>query len=131
MSDEEKDSITLRGQEQERSRFWIPLVIGAVLVVALIAVFEFFGRSPSSRNPSQADPYIAKLQVSRLHLSAAENFAGGSVTYVEGSMVNTGDKKITGTSMELNFKNLLGESVQQETLPVAVVIATTPYVDYG
>jgi hypothetical protein len=53
------------------------------------------------------------------------------VTYIEGTINNAGDKKLTGAQVQVFFKNSLGETAQKETLPVMVVIPNTPYVDYG
>ncbi len=107
------------------------MAIGAVLVVVAIAVIVFVTRSSSSRNPNQPDPYAAKLQIDNLHMATAENFAGGSVTYIQGRITNTGDKKVTGARVQVLFKNSLGELSQKETLPVMVLLPNTPYVDYG
>jgi len=116
------------GPEQE-SRNWTPMVVGAVLVVVAIALIVIFTRNKTT--PTRPDPYTARLQISNLRMATAQNFAGGSVTYIEGTLTNTGDKKVTGARMEVVFKNSLGELVQDEVLPVMVVQPGTPIVDYG
>ena len=107
------------------------MVIGAAVVAAVVLAVVIFGRSGPSSTPSQVDPYIAKLQINNLHMATAENFAGGSVTYILGSIANTGDKKVTGLRVEVLFKNSLGEIAQKETLPLMALLPNTPYVDYG
>lgn len=107
------------------------MVIGAVVVAAVVVAFIVFGRSGPPPVPSQVDPYAARLQISNLHMATAENFAGGSVTYILGSIANSGDKKVTGLRVEVLFKNSLGETAQKETLPVMALLPNTPYVDYG
>lgn len=107
------------------------MVIGGVLVAAVVAAFIIFGRSAPAPSPNQVDPYAARLQISNLHMATAENFAGGSVTYILGSIANTGDKKVTGARVQVLFKNSLGETAQKETLPVMALLPNTPYVDYG
>ncbi len=114
-----------------QNRTWMPMVIGAVLVVVAVAVIVFITRTGSSSNPNQPDPYAAKLQIDNLHMATAENFAGGSVTYIQGRITNAGDKKVTGARVQVLFKNSLGELSQKETLPVMVLLPNTPYVDYG
>ena len=106
------------------------MAIGAVLVVVAVAVIVFVTRTGST-NPNQPDAYAAKLQIDNLHMATAENFAGGSVTYIQGRISNTGDKKVTGARVQVFFKNSLGELSQKETLPVMVLLPNTPYVDYG
>jgi hypothetical protein len=64
-------------------------------------------------------------------MATAENFAGGSVTYIEGTLTNTGDRKVTGASAQVVFRNSLAEITQKETLPLTVLVPNSPYVDYG
>jgi len=97
-----------------------------LVAVALIVIF-----TRNKTTPTRPDPYAAKLQISNLRMATAQNFAGGSVTYVEGTLTNTGDQKVTGARMGVVFKNSLGELVQDEVLPVMVLQPGTPIVDYG
>jgi hypothetical protein len=64
-------------------------------------------------------------------MATAQNFAGGSVTYIEGKLANGTDRKVTGASVQVIFKNSLGEISQKDTLPVTVLLPNVPYVDYG
>jgi hypothetical protein len=117
-------------QQQEEKRNILPMAIGVVVVAVIIAVVVFATRGgKSTGNP--ADPNLAKLQVSDLHMATAQNFAGGSVTYIEGKLTNGTDRKVTGASVQVIFKNSLGEIAQKETLPVTVLLPNVPYVDYG
>ncbi len=63
------------------------------------------------------------MQLSNLKLSAAENYVGGTVTYLDVDITNTGDKALTGADMKLVFKNSLGQVVQTETIPLHVLVA--------
>jgi hypothetical protein len=118
------------GQDEKRN--WTPMVIGVVLVAALIAVLILVGRAgKSSANANPGDPNLAKMQISDLHMATAQNFAGNSVTYIEGKISNHSDKKVTGARVEVLFKNSIGEIVQKEVLPMAVVMPNSPYLDYG
>ncbi|HZD06689.1 MAG TPA: hypothetical protein VE176_00495, partial [Candidatus Limnocylindrales bacterium] len=69
--------------------------------------------------------------VAGLHMATAENFAGGSVTYIEGKLTNATDRKVSSASVQVIFKNSLGEIAQKDTLPVTVLLPNVPYVDYG
>jgi len=130
MGDAEKNVEPVFGKQEDRAN-WMPMAIGAALVIVAVAVIVLATRGNGSNNSKQPDPYAAKLQISGLHMSTAENFAGGTVTYIEGKIANSGDKKVTGTQVELIFKNSLGEVSQKEHLPVMVVLPNIPYVDYG
>src|SRR5947209_5943169 len=134
MADAEKNAGSAFGSgehKQEEGASWLPMGIGAVLVIVAVAVIVLATRGNTSHRSNQPDPYAAKLQVSNLHMSTAENFAGGTVTYIEGKIANSGDKKVIGAQVELIFKNSLGEISQKEHLPVMVVLPNIPYVDYG
>lgn len=117
--------------EKHEGRNWLPMAVGGLLVLLIVAAFTVFGLLGRSRNTNPGDPYLAKLELSNLHMATAQNFAGGSVTYIEGTVTNTGDRKIIGASVQAVFKNSLGEITQKETLPLTVVMPNTPYIDYG
>ncbi|HEY6968459.1 MAG TPA: hypothetical protein VJA94_04580 [Candidatus Angelobacter sp.] len=115
--------------EQEENRNWTPMIVGAVLVVVAIALIVVFTRNkPVSNTP---DPYAANVQISDVHMATAQNFAGGSVTYIEGTLSNTGTKKITGARVQVTFRNSLNEIVDDPVLPVMALQPDTPIVDYG
>lgn len=107
------------------------MAIGGAMVVVAVAVIILITRSGPPSTTNQPNPYAAKLQIDNLHMATAENFAGGSVTYIQGRITNTGDKKVTGATVQVVFKNSLGEVAQKEPLPVMVVLPNTPYIDYG
>lgn len=109
------------------------MALGAVFVVVLIAVIVLATRTgQSSGNTATNDPNLAKLQLSDLHMATAQNFAGGSVTYIEGKIANNSDRKLTAVRVSVVFKNIAGEVVQDEkALPLTVLLPNVPYVDYG
>jgi hypothetical protein len=111
-------------------RNWLPMAVGAGLVVLAVVAVIVFTRMGLSR-PQAGDPYIAKLEVGGLHMARAENFAGGSVTYILGRIANTGDKRIKGARVQVVFKNSIGEISQKDVVPVAVRVPNAPYEDYG
>jgi len=118
---------------EEEKRSLAPMAIGGMLVLLAIAAVVLAGRAgKSSGNAGHSDPNLAKIQVSDLHMATAQNFAGGSVTYIEGKIANNADRKITGARVEVIFKNALGEVAQDEkALAVTVLLPNVPYVDYG
>jgi len=131
MGDSEQQPFT-PVQEQREQRSWAPMAIGLALVAVIVAVLVLAGRAgKSSPGAGTGDPNIAKVQISNLHMATADNFAGNSVTYIEGKLSNQSEKKLTGARVEVRFKNSLGETAQKDVLPVAVVMPNTPYLDYG
>ncbi len=43
-------------------------------------------------------------------MSAAENFVGATVSYVDGTVTNAGDKTVTHVMVEVNFKDDMGQT---------------------
>ena len=115
--------------EQKGDRNWLPMGIGAALVLVAVLLVIVFTRGGGPAD--QTNPYVSKLQLSSLHMATAENFAGGTVTYIEGNLANTGDRKLTDARVEVQFKNALGEVSQKEQLPLTILLPNAPYVDYG
>jgi hypothetical protein len=130
MGDSEQGPVLSPQTNQSESRSWMPMAAGGAFVLLLVVAVVLLTRGgKSTGNP--ADPNLAKLHVSDLHMATAQNFAGGSVTYIEGKLANGTDRKVTGASVQVIFKNSLGETSQKDTLPVTVLLPNVPYVDYG
>lgn len=132
MGDSEQQPFSpLREPEQQRN--WLPMVLGVVFVAVAIAAIVLATRAGQSRGNTDTNAAnLAKLQVSGLHMATAQNFAGGSVTYIEGKITNTSDRKVTAVRVSLVFKNSIGEVAQEEkALPLTVLLPNVPYVDYG
>ncbi|HEY6350517.1 MAG TPA: hypothetical protein VI636_14010 [Candidatus Angelobacter sp.] len=117
------------GGAPESDRNWTPMIMGAVLVIVAVALIVVLTRNKVTAGRS--DPYIAKLQISNLHMATAQNFAGGSVIYIDGTLTNTGGKRVTSAGVQVTFKNSLGEVVDEPGLPVMVLQPGTPILDYG
>jgi len=131
MGDSEQGPVLSPQTNQSESRSWAPMAAGGAFVLLLVVVVVLLTRGGKSTGGNSADPNLAKLQVSGLHMATAQNFAGGSVTYIEGKLTNGTDRKVTGASVQVIFKNSLGEISQKDTLPVTVLLPNVPYVDYG
>ena len=114
------DLFTPARQEPE-ARNWMPMIIGLVAVLIVVGIMVLVTRH-SSNKPIAVDPYVAKLQISNPKLSAAENYVGGTVTYIDATITNTGDKSLVGADMKLVFKNSMDQVVQTETMPLHVLV---------
>ncbi len=103
---------------------WMPILAGVVLVAVVLGLLVWFSRG--SQKPAAPNPYADNLKFSEIKLSAAQNFVGGTVTYIEGKITNSGDKIVVGATVEAIFRNSLGQVVQRETLPVRVLVWQGP-----
>jgi hypothetical protein len=102
-------------QVEAEGRRWLPRAIGAVIIVAAVAAILIFGRPAKQPAAPAIDPYAEDLRISDLKLSAATNFVGASVSYLDGKITDVGDKTVTGATVEVIFRNSMGQVVQRET----------------
>ena len=119
---------------ETRERNWLPLAIAAavVLVVAATAVLILeHGKPSNSVTPISAapDPYAASLPITGLAMSESSNLAGGKITYLDGHIVNTGSRTITGVTVQVLFRTFAHEVAQNETQPLKFIRTRDPYVD--
>ncbi len=130
-----KDSELLPDPASSNTTNWIPWVIaGAVVILGLAALVFFTGRRSTKPQVegatlAAADPYAASLPITDLQMSEASNFAGGKVTYVDGNIANTGSRTISGATVQVVFRNELGEVSQKETTALNLIRTREPYVD--
>ena len=129
MADELQDGPQFGREEDERSAPWVPIGIGAALVILIIGALIVFSRGNAAPSTGQPHPYSANLKFTDLTLSAETNFVGGDVTYLDGKLTNSGDKTVNGVTVDLTFHNTLNEVVQHETLKVMALSTSGPYPD--
>ena len=113
-------------EERDSSRLIIGIAVAVVIAAALAAAFLL-------RQPPKAvktvSPYIASLTLSDFKMSAAENFIGATVSYVDGTVMNAGDKTVTHAVVEVVFKDEMGQLAQREELPLRVLKTGGAYPD--
>ncbi len=114
--------------EQHRDSNLRPILLGVVLVIAVVAVIALLSRG-NPKGSIAPHPYASNLKLSDLKMSAAENFVGASVTYIDGTLTNTGDKMVTHARVHVAFHNSLGEVAQAEDVPLHVLQTGGPYPD--
>jgi hypothetical protein len=112
----------------------MPLAIAAGVIVVVAAIVIFImerGKGAAAVTPisAQADPYAASLPVSDVKMSESGNLAGGKVTYIDGHITNSGNKTVTGISMQVLFRNAANEVAQNETQAVKWIRTRDPYID--
>ena len=125
----EQEPLQLGQSGGEERAPWAPIGIGVALIVLVIGALIFFSRSEAPNASGEPHPYAANLRFADLKLSAAENFVGGSVTYLDGTLTNSGDKTVNNVAVELTFRNTLGEVVQKESMRVMALDESGPYPD--
>jgi hypothetical protein len=111
-------------EEPDSSRRTIAVTVAVVIAIAVI--FAFLLRS-QPKTASGPPPYAASLKLSDFKMSAAENFVGATVSYVDGTITNTGGKTVTHVIVQVLFKDDLGQLAQREDIPMQVLKTTGPY----
>ncbi len=130
MADEpQQDGPQFGPGDDERTVPWVPIGIGAALVIVVVCALIVFSRGNAGPSSGEPHPYSANLKFSDLELSAETNFVGGDVTYLDGTLTNGGDKTVNGVDVDLTFHNTLNEVVQHEPLKVMALSTSGPYPD--
>jgi hypothetical protein len=111
-------------EEPDSSKRTIAIAVAVVIVVAI--VFAFLLRS-QPKTASGPPPYAASLKLSDFKMSAAENFVGATVSYVDGTITNAGNKTVTHVIVQVLFKDDMGQLAQREDIPMQVLKTTGPY----
>lgn len=113
-------------EERDSSRRIIFVAVAVVLLLAVIVAVLLRTEPKSAAGPP---PYAANLQLSDFKMSAAENFVGATVSYVDGTITNAGDKTVTHVVVEVIFKDDMNQIVQRENVPLKVLKTGGPYPD--
>jgi hypothetical protein len=104
------------------------IVVSVAAVVAVVGLIALLTRA-SPKSPVALHPYVSNIKLSDLKMSAAENFVGASVTYIDGTVTNIGDRTVIHAVVHVNFKNSLEQIVQAEDVPLHVLQTSGPYPD--
>jgi hypothetical protein len=103
-----------------------PILIGIVIVGVIVGVLALILRS-EQKKPAPPPAYAANLKFSDLQTSAAQNFVGATVSYIDGTITNTGDKTVTHAVVQITFKDELGQTAQREENAIRVLRSGGPY----
>jgi hypothetical protein len=109
----------------------IAWVIAGAAVLVILAVLVLAGRNraaaPTTLQPLA--PYAANLPISQLAMSESTSLSGGKSTFVDGHIKNTGDKTVTGITVQVIFRNSEAMPPQIQTMPMSLIRTREPYID--
>jgi Protein of unknown function (DUF2393) len=111
-------------EERDSSRRTIAIAVAVVIVLAIVFAFLLRSQPKGSSGPP---PYAASLKLSDFKMSAAENFVGATVSYVDGTITNSGNKTVTHVIVQVLFKDDLGQLAQRDDIPMQVLKTDGPY----
>ena len=98
----------------------VSIVLAGLIAVLVLQQHHAVSRQASSaatRPALTADQkaYLASLSFADLRMSAAVNFLGSTVTYLDGTVTNQGTKPVRRLVVELNFVDPFNQVVLRET----------------
>jgi hypothetical protein len=103
-----------------------PILIGIVIVGIVVGILALIFRG-EQKKAAVPPAYAANLKFSDMKTSAAQNFVGATVSYIDGAITNTGDKTVVHAVAQITFKDELGQTAQREELPIRVLRTGGPY----
>ena len=105
--------------------------IAALIVVVVVGALVFAGKKPAPppNTLQPADAYAASLPFSGFAMSESENLSGGKMTYLGGHVRNTGDRTVTGVTVQVVFANDVAMPPLVNTLPLTLIGMKEPYID--
>jgi hypothetical protein len=106
---------------------WPAIGIGFVCVAVVIGLFALLSHKQPRATAETASPYAPYIALQDMKLSQAENFIGGTVTYIDGQATNTGDKTVAHATVAVKFQNTMGQTAQLEELPLQILDRSGPY----
>jgi hypothetical protein len=119
---------------EEPRRGWL-LATGLALLLVVLGAVTFAVRSHKNA-PAAGEgqilplsPYAANLVFSQLTMSQSTSLSGGTSTFLDGHVRNTGNHTLTGITVQALFPNDEGQAPQIQTVPLALIRAHEPYVD--
>lgn len=113
-------------EERDNSR-WI-IVIATVAIAAIVAIAALLTRE-KPKAPAGPPPYAANLTFSDLKMRQTQNFVGTGVTYIDGTLTNTGSKTVTHATVRVTFRDPYGQVAQIEEVPIRALQNVGPYMD--
>jgi Protein of unknown function (DUF2393) len=118
---------------EEPRRGWLLAAGLAALLLVLLgviyAVHNNKSEAPAAHQILPIDPYAANVAFSQLAMSQSTSISGGTSTFLDGHVRNTGNQTLTGVTVQVLFPNDEGQAPDIQTVPLSLIRAHEPYVD--
>ncbi len=112
----------------EPDRIGRAIVIAIAVIVVGAGVAALLLREQPRMKPAPP-AYAASLKFGDLKMSQAQNFVGATVTYVDGTLSNLGDKTLTHAVVQVTFRDSYGQVAQIENVTLRALRTGGPYDD--
>ena len=107
-------------------------ITAALAVVAVVGFLIFSGRNQRVVEPDTlqpADTYSVNLPLSNFAMSESTSVSGGKSTYLDGTIHNSGDRTVSGVTVQVIFNNDEGFHPAIRTLQLQLIRTREPYID--
>lgn len=130
----DKDEPFPSSHRSAEARSWMPWIVASAAVALILALLVMVGRKSTptvdtGTGLAAAAPYASSLIISDLEMSQATSFSGGKVTYIDGKIGNRGTQTLRAITVQVGFRNDLGEYSLRQVLPLTFIRTRDPYVD--
>ncbi|MDE3178615.1 MAG: hypothetical protein KGM47_03060 [Acidobacteriota bacterium] len=104
------------------AKYFIVALVAVIIAVSIYVLVEH-RRARTAASAAQSAPamtaeernYLPELEVTSPKMSAATNFLGDTVYYLDGNLVNKGARTIGAVELKLTFMDPFGEVVLVDT----------------
>ncbi|HEX4650399.1 MAG TPA: DUF2393 family protein [Granulicella sp.] len=101
-----------------------------ILIGVVFAVRDNKNAAPNAPGQILAiDPYATQIVFSQLAMSESTSLSGGTSTFLDGHIRNTGNQPLTGITVQVLFPNDEGQAPDIQTVALSLIRAHEPYVD--
>ncbi len=120
-------------EREERSG--LPLVawgVAALIVIVVVGALAIAGRKkpePAPNTLQPADAYAASLPLSQFAMSESANLSGGKLTYLDGHVIDAGNRTVSAVTVQVVFRNDEDLAPQIDTVPLTLIRMKEPYID--
>ena len=98
-------------EPESSSKLPVLIAFVGIALIVLIAVLA----TRQKPKPHAAPPlYASNIKFSDFKMSEAQNFVGSSVTYLDGTVANLGDRTVTQAAVKVTFRDAYGQVAQIE-----------------
>jgi hypothetical protein len=106
--------------------------VAALIVMVVVGALVIAGRKKPAPAPSTLQPpdaYAASLPLTGFAMSESANLSGGKMTYLDGHVQNTGNRTVTGATVQVVFQNDEALAPAIDTVPLTLIRMKEPYID--
>lgn len=116
-----------QSEPREKSRVPIAFLAGLIIVLVVAGAIVLMSRTVHVAAPPAPPPmpfgpqeqaYAARIQINNVQLARSSNLLNQQFTYVSGTLLNNGDRTVTGVTMTVDFNDSQNKVVLHDSEPV-------------